>query len=43
MDYGLATLLSLHGTRYIYACGYWDEIMDHFFTAVDKIVAEATR
>lgn len=27
MDYGLDTLLSLHGTRYEYECGYWYEII----------------
>ena len=27
MDYGLETLLSLHGTKYEYACGYWYEII----------------
>lgn len=27
MDYALDTLLSLHGTKYEYPCGYWIEII----------------
>lgn len=27
MDHGLDTLLSMHGTKYTYECGYWFEIV----------------